>query len=74
MLQYYVVFRLFPVHVRIAESAHERVRADHFLDSHSNGELGVPITKLVDIDADNAGVVVELDEPLSQTHYPGCWR
>ena len=61
----HVVFRfLFPVHVRVAESAHERVRADHFLDSHSHGELGVPVTKLVDVDGDHAGVVVKLYEPL----------
>ena len=64
----YVVFRLFPVHVRVAESAHERVRADHLLHSHPHRELGVAVTKLVDVDADDARIVVKLDEPLNDTN------
>merc|ERR1719430_1911078 len=52
------------IHVRIAQLPHERVRTDHLLDSHPYRELGIPITKLVNIDGDNIGVIVKLYESL----------
>ena len=52
------------IHVRITQLPHERVRTHHLLDSHPYRELGIPITKLVNIDGDNIGVVVKLYEAL----------
>ena len=55
---------LFPVHVRIAESPHEGIRTDHLLDPNPNTELGVAISKLVHIDADDTCVIVKFNKTL----------
>ena len=57
---------LFSVHVRIAESPHEGIRADHLLDPDPNTELGIAISKLVHIDADNTCVIVKFDKTLNK--------
>ena len=57
---------LFPVHVRIAESPHEGIRADHLLDPDPDTELGIAISKLVHIDADNTCVIVKFNETLNE--------
>merc|ERR1719234_2275815 len=52
------------VHVWIREFSHEWIGANHLLHPHSNGELGVAIAKLVHVDCNDIGVVVELNEAL----------
>merc|ERR1712198_501374 len=46
------------------EASHERIRTNHFLDSHTNRKLSIAIAKLGHIDADRTCVIVKLDEPL----------
>ena len=56
--------RLSPVHVGVAQLAHERIRTDHLFLTDSGAELGISAGELVDVDGDHAGVVVEPDEAL----------
>ena len=67
-------YNSFSVHVRIAESPHEGVRAHHLLHPDPNTELSVAIPKLVHIDADHTCVVVKFDKTLNininQIHCP----
>ena len=58
--------RLLSVHVGVAEFSHEGIGTHHLLDAHTNRELSISIAKLVDVDGDHVGVVVKLDESLSQ--------
>ena len=60
------------VHVRIRETAHKGIRANHLFRAHPRRELGVPVAKLVHVDRYYAGVIVELDEPL-QAMYSLIW-
>ena len=56
--------KLSPVHVGVGEPAHEGIGADHLLDADARAELRVAAGELVDLDLDDVGVVVELDEAL----------
>ena len=58
------------VHVGIREFTHKWIWAIRGLGSNARGELGVAVAKLVDGDADNVCVVVELDEALE----PLTWK
>merc|ERR1719312_137787 len=60
------------IHVGITQLPHERVRTDHLLDSHPYRELGISITKLVNIDGDNIGVIVKLYEALKSLSLESC--
>jgi len=60
------------LHVGVGKPAHERVGADHLLGADSGGELGVAVAKLVDVDGDHVGVVVELDESLESLTFESC--
>ena len=60
----YADLSLSSVHVRVAQFAHEGVRANHLLDSHPHRKLGVPVTELVNIYRDYGGLVVEFYKAL----------